>query len=526
MAFTRRFTEFPGFNRIAQIEGVVIVDQNAPPSFFGVGQGMAALVGEFLKGAYNALVLIGSQQVLLSQFGGYKLVDPEDASIPDGAPIIPDNGNGFLAVTNKVWQRLGVVRADLRVTNDGTADGTKIAAELSIVGGPADSSITIPAGTRVSDNAALASATRVFATDNDYVVETDGAGNGTVLGVGMVNVFGTGTVLSATPMFVNDVDWLESGTSGVVMNDDATDLSAAAIDARYEAAIDATVGLSSPQNTVTVVWAARESDAIRLALKENAEDVSATGRGRIALIRPPFDSPKSVAVDSVAPGVGAYTSDRVRYCFPAVLSNVAVAGGVRTMGFDGFVASLFNNLNPEENIGQKTTLLGAISGFGTLTLGVGDTQADNWTLNDYIDFKAAGIMAAIFDTDNLTWQVQSDVTADPQKASSKRRVAADFIQDSLKTVVAPYVKKLALPDRVDQITAQIDQFLSSLLSENNPSFQRIKAYSVDAVGGNTPELNGAGIYVWIVKVRLLASLDDIVLQTVVGETVEVTQLAA
>jgi hypothetical protein len=209
-----------------------------------------------------------------------------------------------------------------------------------------------------------------------------------------------------------------------------------------------------------------------------------------------------------------------------VRSNVPVAGGQRTMGADGFVASLLNNLPPERNIGEPTTLLSAISEFAPQVLVGADVQPDNYTINDYITFKASGVMALIFDRDNLLWQVQSDVTADPAKPSSKRRMMADFLQDSMKVVVAPYVKKLALDERVDQITAQLDAFLESLLSSNNPAFQRIKGYSIDPNGGNTDELNGAGIFVWLVKVRTLASLDDIVLGVTVGESVVIEELAA
>jgi hypothetical protein len=526
MGFTRRFEEFPGLNIISAIEGVVIVDQNEPPANFGVGQGMAVLIGEFLKGVPNSIYRISTQQVLLSNLGGYKLVSPEDETLPEGAPIIPDNGNGFLAVTNKVWASLGVVRVDMRVTEDGSETGTKVAAEISVTGAPADSSIIVPAGTRVSDNATLSSATRVFATDQDYVIETDGAGDGLVTGVGMVNVFGAGLVPSATPMFVNDLAWLESGAAGVVMNSDAQELDAAGIDTRYQAAIDATVGNGTLQNLVTVLWAARESEAIRAALKLNAITVSKTARGRIAIIRPPFTTSSTPALDTPDPGVGAYASDRVRYAYPAVESNVSVAGGQRVMGADGFVASLFNNLPPERNVGEPTNLLSAISGFAEQILFAGDVQPENYTQAEYETFKAAGVMALIFDRDNLAWQVQSDVTTDPAKPSSKRRTMADFIQDSLKTVVSPYVKKLATDERVDQITSQIDQFLDSLLSPTNPSFQRIKAYSVDSKSGNTLELNGAGIFVWKVKVRTLSSLDDIVLAVTVGESVVVEQLAA
>jgi hypothetical protein len=85
-------------------------------------------------------------------------------------------------------------------------------------------------------------------------------------------------------------------------------------------------------------------------------------------------------------------------------------------------------------------------------------------------------------------------------------------------------KKPSTQENRDAIRAIVDQFLSELLSASNPALQRIEDYSVDETSGNTPDTLARGIFVIILKVRTLASLDFMVLQTEIGEAVTVTQI--
>ena len=68
----------------------------------------------------------------------------------------------------------------------------------------------------------------------------------------------------------------------------------------------------------------------------------------------------------------------------------------------------------------------------------------------------------------------------------------------------------------DSIVAETDAFFSDLLSENNPEAQRIESYSIDDKSPNTPALSARGI--WIVKsvVRMLPTLDTLVVQSEVS----------
>jgi len=72
---------------------------------------------------------------------------------------------------------------------------------------------------------------------------------------------------------------------------------------------------------------------------------------------------------------------------------------------------------------------------------------------------------------------------------------------------------------------EIETYLQGLVSPNLPSAQRIVGYDVDAVSQNTPELTALGIFVIQTKVRLLPSMDDIIFNTQIGETVVLDEAA-
>jgi hypothetical protein len=72
---------------------------------------------------------------------------------------------------------------------------------------------------------------------------------------------------------------------------------------------------------------------------------------------------------------------------------------------------------------------------------------------------------------------------------------------------------------MDTIDTEIDAFLDTLLSPNNPAQQRIVGYSVDSVSGNTQAQEAVGVYVVITKVQMVPTADVIVLQDEVGPSV-------
>jgi phage tail sheath protein FI len=110
-----------------------------------------------------------------------------------------------------------------------------------------------------------------------------------------------------------------------------------------------------------------------------------------------------------------------------------------------------------------------------------------------------------------------DPSVYPELRNISRRRMADFIQDSLANRLQVYVKKIMSATNKNACVGEITAFLESLKRD-----ERIADYSVDPKNGNTPEKLAQGIFTILVSVRLLASMDAIVLNTEIGETVNIT----
>lgn len=308
-----------------------------------------------------------------------------------------------------------------------------------------------------------------------------------------------------------------------------------AMDALYKECFEAFLSDISPARDVSVIAAARTSDTIRAALRTHVQSASAYGKGRMAVVAPKINvtSQPTVTGDS-APGVGATRDERVIYCWPGTQTQIAEAvnssiktaigtyttDGILDVRADMYMASILSNLAAERNPGQSADPVPLCL---SSALGLQRGLTTNLTMADYILFKQSGIAA--LREDRVVGKVfQSGITSSMisgQKNINRRRMA-DEIQDSLAAAYEQYTKlplTTALKDAIDGATVA---YLNGLLSPNNPAAQRIEAYSVDSKSGNTPELNAQGIYVVIVRVRMLATSDDIVLQAEVGPTVNIS----
>lgn len=312
----------------------------------------------------------------------------------------------------------------------------------------------------------------------------------------------------------------------------------AALDALYVTAIDALKQDVAPARDINLVFSSRTSSTIRNKLKAHALDCSAIGLGRVSIVSPNLQTVSTTTVTGDAdPGAGANRDERVFYSWPgcqtfvpeAVGTAMGTADGLTTTdgildtSADSWLAAVLSALPPEQNPGQAgdpiarvlSPVLGLQRGLPALSM------------QDYIALKQYGVCGMRIDR-TVGPIFQSGVTTSltsGQKNIARRRMA-DFIQDSVAQVIVKYSKKPLTQSLKDAVTGQIDSFLDGLLSPLNPAAQRINAYSVDDVSGNTPSLEAAGIFVVIAKVRTLSSADVIVFQTSVGEDVVVSDVAA
>lgn len=389
----------------------------------------------------------------------------------------------------------------------------------------------IPAGTLLSN----AASTQLCVTTQDVAVTVASVGPYTARVRHAIDD-GTGTTIAAGTLteVVNPISLGSFDVENLALIGAA--LTEGQLDAQYAAAIDKTKNANNASRIVNVIFSARQSNAVRRALRANALDASAHGLfGRMACIRPPLNTAPETALSNIAePGVGAYRDQRVIYCYPGASTFVPLiarrgtsggagftADGIVDVGFDGFVASILSQLAPEENPGQTTTFTTGIIGLES------GSNVQDFEIGDYKNFRAGGIAALRMDDGVAT--IQSGVTSVdpsvyPQLRNIARRRMADFIQDTLARRCKAFGKKLNLQARRKAMTQEIKSFLDGLLSKNDPTKQRIAGYTLDDVKGNTPATLALGIFREIVAVRTLSSLDVIVLESTVGESVEVNEV--
>lgn len=305
----------------------------------------------------------------------------------------------------------------------------------------------------------------------------------------------------------------------------------ATIEARYQEAIDAFMDDAYPARDVKILVEARKSNTIRNKQKTHVLAASSRGLTRRTIMSPAVNQHTLATVlgDS-APGVGANRDERVDYCWPGIRTSIPEAvgfeiatsdsktttDGILDVTSDTWLAAVESNLAPERNPGQAgppvPQVLAPMLAFARGT--------PKLAMPEYIQLRAKGIAAPRFDR-TVGPIFQSGVTTSlisGQKNISRRRMA-DFIQDSIADRLVQF-SKLPLSNQLkDSTFAEVDAFMNTLLSPNNPAAQRIKAYSIDDKSGNTPSTEAQGIFVIIVKCQLIPSADFIVLQTDIGEGV-------
>lgn len=427
----------------------------------------------------------------------------------------------------------------IRVVSGSAGVLSNLGFAAATVQGTALSAGFIPAGTVVQ----IADGTKKYVTMQTVPVTVEATSGVTASGTGPYSVkvrpaLDDGTGASATAGTVVALESQIALGSFKVENPALINaaLSEAAIDALYATAIDATIDTNTVAKEVNLIFSARQSNAVRRKLRENAINASSQGcLGRMACVRPPLGTTKAAALSgSAEPGVGATRDERVIYCFPSANTFVpliaarGLAGGFGfaadgnvDVGADGFMASVCSQLPPEENPGQATSFMSAVNGVES------SPNAQGFTMPDYVQFKAKGIAALRMDDGQAIFQsgcTSVDPGVNPSLKNIARRRMADFIQDTLSRRAKAFGKKLSTFVRRQALANEVTAFMEALLSRTNPAFQRIAGYTVDRKSGNTPDTLRKGLYRLIIKVRTLASLDSIVLQTTIGEGVEVDEI--
>jgi hypothetical protein len=555
MPQTRYYNGYPSDAELTKLEGVVVVEIAPPSGANGSGSGAVALTGEFLDGAYNTPTEVFSQADIQSQYGLWgDYSNPGGSAFPPGVSPADWDGNGARQIMGKSYARLILCRADNHI---GKATITVTYSSTSLYDAAHLPSFVIPAGVRITAFLAadvFATNSKITVLGTDYVqtgsyvytatysVDIRRVAGSDVTGLSTFAFYGTdGT--SNTPTVVSPETLVLavtaiadlSGVAGAVHAWDST-----TADAAYAAALAAFMSANTPSNAVSVLWAARHDLSIAETLLATAAARASGSGGRpcIVLVSPIVGTTKSVyeAGSGVAvANPNCSRTDRVIFCAPAVQQQFPgmVQGKssstqpmTQDITVDGWVACVLSNLAEEFNPGclQGAQWLAGIVGLESATTISGNTL----TADDYAAFRRLGICAPIIDP-SFGAMLQSGVTSvDPTYFSNIRNIArrrmTDMIGIDLSAALAPYVKAPATKTnmRAGEMACRI--YLDNLLSTNNPDKQRIAAYSLDSKSGNTPALIAQGIITYILKCQTLASMDFIVLQAQVGETVVITEI--
>lgn len=465
------------------------------------------------------LVSLGEVQSILSALTGVTADSDAEGNLRLCATTTPATGSIFVDPASTAAATLGLTTGQTVFANQGAL-------------------VTIPAGTRIRDS--VSGFDYVTLEDVEAAANTGGPYTAKVRPA--LDNDTTPTALAGN--LTQIVDTLPDGFA-VSNAADVVRLSDAQMDVRYLEAIDNTIDVSGVPYDINIMFAARSTERIGVALKENALAATASGhRARKAIFSPPLATSRSDAKASSGIGVGNVGREqRLFYTFPGFatfIPEIAAKGSAGGTGFtddgiidvkaDAFYASVASILPPEENRGQQLS----DTNYGTLPA-VALEDAYNkeqggigLTIQDYQDFKANGIIAPR--NDRVAGLIfQSDVTSvnpatQPALVDAKRRFMGDFIIDSLSDIAIGYVKKLNTPVRRRALFATINGFLEILVSPNAPDTARIEDFRT--VDETTEELRAQGFQIITVAVRLFASMDFIVFRTTVGTTVNVEEIAA
>jgi hypothetical protein len=409
----------------------------------------------------------------------------------DGYPRISSKtgGSGTIAIG------AGTANAALGFTASSSATAALAAA------------VTIPAGTRCSDGGADASRVVTMQTKTAAAGSTasinikvrPAVDDGTYAGLGSADMIDT---LEDKP---GDVEW--SITNNEALGDALT---ASELDSLYLTAIDATLGLASDTTKkASGILSARQSNAIRARLRQNAIDASANGhQGRRAFLCPPNGTSASTIIGSVAPGVGAYRAEEVAYAAGGVkcILQELIDGGHASDGLctrhpEVLLAARWSILTPGYNPGQLPEEA-ALRYSPAIFTGL-ESAAAAWDLTTYKAFKLAGVCGAFFDSQNgVTFEqgiTAVDPAADPSRVDISRKTLADFIGDSCAAFLLPQAKRQGTVLRREMQRQAIEGFLEGLVGDT------VEEFLVSLVDGQA-----AHVVRWDVSVTPVQS-DDVIL---------------
>lgn len=296
-------------------------------------------------------------------------------------------------------------------------------------------------------------------------------------------------------------------------------VNAGGLDTLYQTAIEAVHQDQDPTADVSIIWTARESTAIRSALKAFTAKRKAQARGVVAHYAPSLSvTSKDTILTDAYPGAGAVRAREGILNWPGVRVYVRSAVGKRILCADGsyttdgvldvrsaaWCASIESSLPPERNPGEESTRVQEIlAPWIGLQRGVSGLDVE-W----YKRAKAKGITAPRI-ARGLGGQprrcFQSGVTTsltDGETTINERRFSF-WAQDTVAQIVDPYTKSQLTPKLEAELIARLVAFADQLVIDQRIAGRRIVA---GRNAGNTEALRQRGIFMFLLELDMISDL--------------------
>lgn len=301
----------------------------------------------------------------------------------------------------------------------------------------------------------------------------------------------------------------------------------AELEVLYSAAIDSLIDDDLPEREVNHLWSARFSAVIDTKGSSHVAVQKQHGVGRMWLVSPNLDMLSlATAIGDAAPGAGANRSRENIYNWPGIQTFIPEAVGFQIKGADGLtyktgildtpsaswdsaiLSQLATHRNPAQHSDPVKTIMSSALKIqrGVTGLGIGQ----------YTQMKAKGVMGPILERSGMVFQSGvTRSTTNGEREIYTRRFSFE-VQDAVTVFLDPFTKEVMTESLKDQIVGAFHDYFDAKLSQQNPSAAVIRAYLVDPTGGNTQQLEDAGIFVVIYKVEMLPIANTIVQQASVG----------
>jgi hypothetical protein len=177
-----------------------------------------------------------------------------------------------------------------------------------------------------------------------------------------------------------------------------------------------------------------------------------------------------------------------------------------------FLCSILSQTDVDVNPGEEATkqFSGGITGL----------QAESRTREDYITLKEAGVASWEKDETGgflIVSGVVNDLT--PGKTQITRRRSADFLQLSAASRLRFFVKKKNTLENRTQMAAELAAFSNTLRDDG----RIIEDFEIEQESVNTEATRAQGLEKLLWRVKLIGHMLHLVLETEIGETVELRE---